>query len=412
MQKKSWAPHYQAWFISGLFCLLSLPVTLYEIALHLEYYSQPQLQRHIIRILLMVPIYALDSWFCLRFINARTVLTPIRELYEAYTIYNFFMYLIRYLEGELGPVEEYMAASAKTVPHFFPMQYFCHPWAGKELYRECRKGVLNYVILRPLTSVIMWVTLVSNPSKYEEGNFAWGDVWPYTMVINNVSQCWALYVLMLFYSAMHGELAPLHPLRKFVTIKLVVFFSFWQGFVITLLAYAGVIRARASWRTYNATADLAGGLQDFIICIEMFFAAIGFAWSFPPRDYMSLEAPGFWTSLHTLLDFTDVVDDVQDRVHEEYREITTRPIQKIIAPIRNNPLFTGKARAARLISLAADEANGELLPLSTGSSWPEGGVGKARGASQPVQEVELSSAVKFSGHSQHRGTRSASTHLV
>lgn len=47
----------------------------------------------------MPPIYALDSWFCLRFISARTVLTPIRECYEAYTIYNFFMYLIRYLDG-------------------------------------------------------------------------------------------------------------------------------------------------------------------------------------------------------------------------------------------------------------------------------------------------------------------------
>lgn len=72
---------------------------MYEVALHLEYYSRPALQRHIIRILLMPPIYALDSWFCLRFINARTYLTPIRECYEAYTIYNFFMYLLRYLDG-------------------------------------------------------------------------------------------------------------------------------------------------------------------------------------------------------------------------------------------------------------------------------------------------------------------------
>lgn len=88
-----------AWFLAGLFCILTLPITLYEVALHLEYYSRPALQRHIIRILLMPPIYALDSWFCLRFISARTVLTPIRECYEAYTIYNFFMYLIRYLDG-------------------------------------------------------------------------------------------------------------------------------------------------------------------------------------------------------------------------------------------------------------------------------------------------------------------------
>jgi hypothetical protein len=90
---------YAAWFLAGLFCILGLPITMYEVALHLEYYSRPALQRHIIRILLMPPIYALDAWFCLRFISARTYLTPIRECYEAYTIYNFFMYLIRYLDG-------------------------------------------------------------------------------------------------------------------------------------------------------------------------------------------------------------------------------------------------------------------------------------------------------------------------
>lgn len=94
---------FAAWFLAGLFCILTLPITLYEVALHLEYYSRPALQRHIIRILLMPPIYALDSWFCLRFISARTVLTPIRECYEAYTIYNFFMYLIRYLDGAQPP---------------------------------------------------------------------------------------------------------------------------------------------------------------------------------------------------------------------------------------------------------------------------------------------------------------------
>lgn len=30
-------------------------------------------------------------------------------------------------------------------------------------------GVLNYVILRPATAAVMWITLVSNPEVYEEG---------------------------------------------------------------------------------------------------------------------------------------------------------------------------------------------------------------------------------------------------
>lgn len=35
--------------------------------MQLEYFSRPKLQIRVIRILWMVPIYALDSWFALRF---------------------------------------------------------------------------------------------------------------------------------------------------------------------------------------------------------------------------------------------------------------------------------------------------------------------------------------------------------
>lgn len=69
--------------------------------MHTEYYTRPKLQRHVIRILWMVPIYALDAWFALRFKDARIYLDPIRECYEAYVIYNFFAYLLSYLEDEV-----------------------------------------------------------------------------------------------------------------------------------------------------------------------------------------------------------------------------------------------------------------------------------------------------------------------
>jgi hypothetical protein len=45
----------------------------------------------VVRILWMVPVYALDSWFALRFSHARLPLDAVRECYEAFVIYNFFM---------------------------------------------------------------------------------------------------------------------------------------------------------------------------------------------------------------------------------------------------------------------------------------------------------------------------------
>lgn len=57
-------PHFIAWFVAGVFVLLAVPITFYEVAQHLEHYRAPRLQRHVIRILFMVPIYAVD-WYVL-----------------------------------------------------------------------------------------------------------------------------------------------------------------------------------------------------------------------------------------------------------------------------------------------------------------------------------------------------------
>jgi hypothetical protein len=82
----------QAWFIAGIFVLLALPVTVYEVAMQLEYFSRPKLQIRVIRILWMVPIYALDSWFALRF-KASTL--PLKGPFAAQLIFRSLQLLCR-----------------------------------------------------------------------------------------------------------------------------------------------------------------------------------------------------------------------------------------------------------------------------------------------------------------------------
>ena len=53
--------------------------------------------------------------------------------------------------------------------------------------------------------------------------------------------------------------------------------------------------------------------KDFLICIEMFLAALAHAYAFPPRDYMDPNIPtkGFLTNVRFMFDLRDVVIDVQ-----------------------------------------------------------------------------------------------------
>ena len=56
---------------------------------HLRHYKHPILQRYAIRIILMVPVYAVDSYISLWVSEYAFYINSCRDVYEAYVIYNF-----------------------------------------------------------------------------------------------------------------------------------------------------------------------------------------------------------------------------------------------------------------------------------------------------------------------------------
>lgn len=49
LQQNGTTPQTQAWFTGGMFVLMALPITVWEITQHLVHYNKPHLQRYIIR---------------------------------------------------------------------------------------------------------------------------------------------------------------------------------------------------------------------------------------------------------------------------------------------------------------------------------------------------------------------------
>lgn len=60
----------------------------------------------------------------------------------------------------------------------------------------------------------------------------------YITIIYNFSVSLALYALFLFYFATSDLLRPFEPVLKFLTIKSVIFLSFWQGEFIPLFIFS------------------------------------------------------------------------------------------------------------------------------------------------------------------------------
>lgn len=71
--------------IAGAFVWMALFLTCQQIYQHLRWYTNPQEQRWIVRILFIVPIYATYSWISLLFFNSESVYVyffTVRDCYE------------------------------------------------------------------------------------------------------------------------------------------------------------------------------------------------------------------------------------------------------------------------------------------------------------------------------------------
>ena len=115
------------------------------------------------------------------------------------------------------------------------------------------------------------------------------------------------------------------PMPKFLCVKGILFFSFWQGLFISVLVAGGAIKKLGP---YTDSEHISLGLIDTLICIEMPFFAVAHMYAFATRDYVDpntsyvARLPVF----HAFKDafgLRDVVEDVKTTLHGEgmdYRE--------------------------------------------------------------------------------------------
>ena len=85
---------------------ISLSHTLSQIFQHLRYYTVPEQQLWIVRILFIIPIYGLCSWVGLIWPGYSVYFDSIRSCYEAFVIYNFLRLCLAYLGGEASVLSD------------------------------------------------------------------------------------------------------------------------------------------------------------------------------------------------------------------------------------------------------------------------------------------------------------------
>ncbi|CAM9251096.1 unnamed protein product [Discosporangium mesarthrocarpum] len=280
--------HYVAWFSGGACVLLCFPITMREIYMHLSHWQMPHVQRYVVRILWMVPIYAVESWLALRFKEMSFYISTLRECYEAYVIFCFMYFLLGLLGNEEHLGEVLRSKNAAIGNHFWPLKYCLNPWLmGQPFLSHAKLGVLQYVAIKNLAALTKVV--LEMRGLYGADVFSWKQGYVYVVFLENLSQTWALYALVKFYYATKDDLAPWRPVGKFLCVKMVIFFTWWQDLMISILQSLGWIQdVSEEWTKDN----IGHGLQDWLICVEMLVAAVAHQHAFTYKDFIGTENNG------------------------------------------------------------------------------------------------------------------------
>ncbi|KAJ7301772.1 DUF300 domain-containing protein [Mycena albidolilacea] len=273
--------------VSGLATLVAVVVSGMSVHLQLRNYRKPALQRMVVRIMIMVPLYAVSSLISLFSLEAAFFIDAIRDIYEAFVIYAFFTLLLSYLGGERALLILLHGRPPKAP--VFPVSLWKREIDVSDPYTFLflKRGIMQYVQVKPILAVV--TMLLKALGKYNEGTFRADSGYLYVSLVYNASICLSLYCLAVFWMCVNDDLKPFRPVPKFLCVKGILFFSFWQAATISILVSAGVITHLGPYTRHGPEGDeekIALALTDTLICLEMPLFALAHAYAFSYTDFI------------------------------------------------------------------------------------------------------------------------------
>jgi len=281
--------------LAGTFTLIGCLISMWHMTAHLRHFFEPSIQRKVLAILWMCPIYSVTSWLSLVFTQAEGYLGILKDFYEAYVIYTFLSFLIAVLgKGDRSAVVDLLTRHADHLPDpricgFLCKMQYDSPRAKSELVlTQCQAFAMQFVFLKPTIAMarfickkLEWHGLASEESSSMDPR----SPQFYFLILDNISVFMAFSGLLKFYHAVHEDLSWCRPFPKFLCIKGVVFMTFWQGLAISILASTTQdFGDDVMQRKVNAE-QWAEQAQDFLICLEMLLFSIAHFYVFPYEEW-------------------------------------------------------------------------------------------------------------------------------
>lgn len=250
--------------IAIFFSLVATVVATYLIFKHLQHYNRPLLQRQIIRIIAIVPVYAICSALSLTFEHQAVYINTLRDVYEAYCIHCFLVLMLDFPGGEAAVVEG--IKDKGLLAHPMPCGLCCAKIPlGADFIVSMKRTTLQFVVLKPILASLAIIFMLSEV-------YATDGAQRFLLIMYNLSYTTALYGLFLFYLGTKQLLKGFSPVRKFSAVKVIVFATYYQSLIVVAIPGMDDLGSSERW-------------NDFIICIEMALFAIMHIYCFPFQEF-------------------------------------------------------------------------------------------------------------------------------
>ncbi|KAI0933206.1 hypothetical protein AcV7_004742 [Taiwanofungus camphoratus] len=289
---------------------VSIPIHIPDIRRQAEtwqyrYYTNRAEQRQILRVLYMPAVYGIISFFSYRYFRSYTYYSLIESAYEAVTLSAFLLLLIEFVAASDHKVDNAIARKdKKKLP--LPFCYWRYRPTKAYFMYTLKWSVLQYVIIRPVLSIV-GIICQKKGVLCESGPWSFKTANAYIEVIDGVSITIALYGLIVFYGLTRDELKGRRPLAKFLSIKLIVMFTFYQGLVFDALE-GRVIHATQYWTETN----IADGLNALATCIEMVLFSAFMMWAYSASEYKvaGQRRTSIWRPLWDSINYSDFAAEI------------------------------------------------------------------------------------------------------
>ncbi|KAE8442995.1 hypothetical protein EG329_002458 [Mollisiaceae sp. DMI_Dod_QoI] len=285
--------HTLGMIVAAACALIAILLSFYLIWMHALHYTKPYEQRHIIRILFMIPVYAAAAFLSFWYYWHAIYFQVISDCYEAFAIASFFALLCHYVAPDLHEQKMYFR-SITPKKWVLPVNWWAAccggergPWrtprSGLTWFNIIWTGIYQYCFIRVTMTVTAVVTQYFNKYCESSNSPVFAHIW--ILVIEGVAVSIAMYCLIQFYIQLRIDLKPHSPFLKVLAIKLVIFLSFWQSFLISILTSSTFNVVKPTSKV--AYPDLKVGIPSLLLCIEMAIFAVLHLFAFPWKPYQS-----------------------------------------------------------------------------------------------------------------------------